>query len=225
MTVAPATFQEQVEYIRRHHAVVGLDDALAVLSRRTPIRRPIAVITFDDGYVSVARAAKPVLDAAGVTAACFVCTGLADPEARLAHDADSPVRDWLPTMDWRELHALRTAGWHIGGHTSHHARLSAITGSELAREIEQPLAALRALTSGASAAMAYPFGGKTDITPEGVAIARASGFRALFSNFGGENRPGADLFALRRIDLGGDHDPLMWKAMARRLDLPSWGRR
>lgn len=225
MTVAPATFREQVEYIRRHHAVVGLDDALAVLSQRARLRRPVAVITFDDGYLSVARAARPVLDAAGVTATCFICTGLADPEARLAHDDDSPVRDWLPTMDWPELQELRSAGWHIGGHTVHHARLSAITGSELAREIEQPLAALRTLTSGAPVAMAYPFGGTTDITPEGVAIARAGGFRALFSNYGGENRPGADLFSLRRIDLGGDHDPLMWKAMARGLDLPSWGRR
>jgi glycosyltransferase involved in cell wall biosynthesis len=70
--------------------------------------------------------------------------------------------------------------------------------------------------------MAYPFGGRTDITPEGILAAKSAGYSALASNFGGENFPGDDPFAIRRIDLGGDRDALMWKAAMHGLDLGPW---
>jgi peptidoglycan/xylan/chitin deacetylase (PgdA/CDA1 family)/folate-dependent phosphoribosylglycinamide formyltransferase PurN len=225
MTVPADVFERQVEYLRRHHDVVGLDRALALLSNGHHLTRPVAVITFDDGYRSVSSAARPVMQAAGVPGATFVCTGLVGTGTHLAHDDGNPVEEWLDLMDWSEIHALAGAGWHIGGHTETHPRLSQLDPPTLAREVRAPLEALRNELGSREFAMAYPFGGETDINDAGVETAREAGYAALFSDYGGENFPGTEQFALRRIDIGGDHDTLMWKAAVRGLDLAKWGRR
>ncbi|HEY2806925.1 MAG TPA: polysaccharide deacetylase family protein [Gemmatimonadales bacterium] len=225
MTVSPEVFSRQIEYITRHHDVVGLDRAMELLRGKERLRRPAAAITFDDGYRSVTEVARPIMDAAGVTGTCFVSTGLVATDRRFAHDETSLVRDWMAVMDWTEIEALRADGWSMGGHTANHPRLSTLSGEPLRHEIAAPLAELRSHGGESRPAMAYPFGGPADITPEGVASAREGGYSALFSDFGGENFPGDDLFALRRIEVGGDHETLMWKAAVRGLDLGGLGRR
>lgn len=219
MTVPPSVFLRQMSWIQRHHEVVDIGRAVALLAGDTPLRRPVAAITFDDGYGSVLRAALPATKAVGVTATCFVCTDLVGTDARLAHDRESPVREWMDLMTWTELDELRAAGWTLGAHTATHPRLSQLTGDALKREVADPLARLKAHTGEPSVAMAYPFGQPADITPEGVAAVRASGYTALFSDFGGENFRGDDPFRLRRIEVGGNHDTLAWKASSLGLDL------
>lgn len=222
MTVRPETFRRQLEFVCRHHQVVGLDQALDVIANRGRLARPLAVITFDDGYRSVVRVAKPFLEERGVTATCFVCTGLLEAGGVLDHDATNPLARQLDLMDWDELRALWSGGWRVGGHTVSHARLSALTGEVLRHEVVDPLMSLHDHLGVDRAAMAYPYGGPDDITPEGASAAREAGYVALFSDFGGENFPGDDLFSLRRIDLGGDHETLMWKVAARGFDLRRW---
>jgi hypothetical protein len=51
---------------------------------------------------------------------------------------------------------------------------------------------------------------------------REYGYAACLSNFGGENRPPADLMDLRRIDIGGDHDALGWMAWVHGCDFSRW---
>jgi methionyl-tRNA formyltransferase/peptidoglycan/xylan/chitin deacetylase (PgdA/CDA1 family) len=225
MTVPAEVFTRQVEYVRRHHDVVGLDKALTILSNGNHLTRPVAVLTFDDGYRSVKSAAQPVMKEAGVPGATFVCTGLVGTGTHLAHDDGNPVEEWLDLMDWGEIHALAGAGWHIGGHTATHPRLSKLDPPALAEEVRAPLEALRTELGSREFAMAYPFGGKADINDDGVSTARDAGYAALFSDYGGENFPGDAPFTLRRIDIGGDHDTLMWKAAVRGLDLAKWGSR
>jgi peptidoglycan/xylan/chitin deacetylase (PgdA/CDA1 family)/folate-dependent phosphoribosylglycinamide formyltransferase PurN len=225
MTVPATTFAAQIAYIKRHHEVVDLDRALEILDTNAPLRRPIAVITFDDGYRSVADAAHPVLQSAGVPAATFVCTSLVGTPQRLAHDDGTVIAEWLDLMGWDEVRALAGQGWHIGGHTATHQRLSQLDAAALRREVMSPLEVLRGRLGGAQYSMAYPYGGRGDITPAGVASARDAGYSALFSDYGGENFIGDERFDLRRIDIGGDHEPLMWKAAARGLDLAKWRKR
>jgi methionyl-tRNA formyltransferase/peptidoglycan/xylan/chitin deacetylase (PgdA/CDA1 family) len=225
MTVPASTFARQIAYVKRHHDVVDLDRALEILDTNVPLRRPIAVITFDDGYRTVSDAANPVLQAAGVPAATFVCTSLVGTPQRLAHDDGTVIAEWLDLMGWDEVRALAGQGWHIGGHTATHQRLSQLDAVTLRREVTSPLEVLRGRLGGKQYSMAYPYGGRADITPAGVATARDAGYSALFSDYGGENFIGAERFDLRRIDIGGDHEPLMWKAAARGLDLAKWRKR
>ncbi len=225
MTVSPATFERQIDFVRRHHTVVGLDRAIQLLTPGQRLRHPVAAITFDDGYASVGRAADPLMRDRELSGTCFVCTDFVGTQRRFEHDASSVVRESMGVMDWSELGSLRQSGWQIGAHTASHARLSMAAGGALHDELSAPLAVLREWSGSPNVAMAYPFGGRDDITTDGVLAAKEAGYSALVSNFGGENFPGDDPFSVRRVDIGGDHEPVMWRAAALGLDLGRWKRR
>jgi glycosyltransferase involved in cell wall biosynthesis/folate-dependent phosphoribosylglycinamide formyltransferase PurN len=219
MTVAPSVFHEQIEYLSRHHTVMDLDSALDKLSAGAVLRKPVAAITFDDGYRSVNTAARVSMSEFGVTGTCFVCTATTGTDLRFSHDETSVVRDRLDVMNWRELTGLMSAGWTVGGHTASHRRMSSLAEDEFDREVREPVAILGSQLGVTRPAMAYPYGGKNDCTAEGIEAVKAAGYSTLLSDYGGENYPGDDPFTLKRIDLGGDHEPLMWKAAAHGLDL------
>jgi len=225
MTVPPEVFARQMWYIRRQHDVVPLDKAISLVASGARLRRPVAAVTFDDGYDSVATEAKPVLDALGIPGACFVCPEVVHADGRYEHDLDSPVRDWMYVMDWNSIRALRQAGWHIGSHTANHRRVSHLDEDGLMNEVCASQTALKELVAPDPMAFAYPFGGPADVTPEAVQVARKCGYTAVLADYGGENVPGkSDDFFLRRIDIGGAHAPLMWKAMVHGLDFGFWRR-
>lgn len=179
----------------------------------------MAALTFDDGYRSVFTAARPAMAERRIPGCAFVCTDLAGTERRLPHDAQNPVRDYLDVMSWGELKRLRDEGWTIGGHTATHARLSACPPDALRPELAGPIAALRSRLGLDTVAMAYPFGQENDINEAAARMVRETGYCALFSDFGGENSAGASPFELRRIEIGGDHEPMSWKLAAHGIEL------
>jgi len=222
MTVAPVVFQRQIEYVKRYHDVMPLGRALELLRAGARLRRPVAVLTFDDGYRSVFERAWPAMTAAGVVGCCFVCTDFVGTDRRFPHDAGNAARDQLGLMGWEELQTLRAAGWTLGGHTATHPRLSLCTEDALRDELTRPLVALRERLGMTAVAMAYPFGGADDVPPGFSDVVRSVGYAACFSNHGGENFWPADCLDLRRIELGGDFASLAWKAHAHGFDLARW---
>jgi peptidoglycan/xylan/chitin deacetylase (PgdA/CDA1 family) len=225
MTVTPEKFRRQMEYVRRRHQIVSLNDAIDLVAKGTRLRRPVAAITFDDGYETVSSIAAPVMRSMGMVGACFVCPEVVQADGRFAHDYESPVKEWMTVMDWRAIQELHEAGWHIGSHTSTHRRLATLAGDDLLRELWEPRAEIRTRVTPAPVAFAYPFGGERDITRDAMELARKCGYLSVLSDYGGENRPGqSDAFNLRRIDIGGGHDDVMWKAMVHGFDLGFWRR-
>ena len=228
MTVSPATFREQVEYVRRHHEVVSIERALDLLASGKRLRAPIAVLTFDDAYRSVYDVARPLLAELGLPACCFASTGLVGTDQRYAHDAENPAVAELAVLTWVELRRLREQGWAIGGHGVHHERFSDLPAEQLQSVLLGSLQALRECLEVKRPPLAYPFGGPADCTAAGRALARACGYRACFSDCGGENAPGADLFDLKRIDIGAEHARIAWHCMAHGIELRQvrrWWRR
>jgi peptidoglycan/xylan/chitin deacetylase (PgdA/CDA1 family)/folate-dependent phosphoribosylglycinamide formyltransferase PurN len=222
MTASPDVFRRQVMYVRRYHEIVSLDRALEALRVGARLARPLAVLAFDDGYRSMWDFARPILAQARLPACCFVCTGLVGTNERLPHDDGNPVRALLDLMSWDQLHALREEGWTVGAHTISHARLAFCTGETLQREVAEPAAVIRTRLGQPDVVLAYPFGGPADISEEGRSVARASGYAACLSNFGGENHPPTDLMEVRRIDIGGDHADLAWKVWVHGWDFGRW---
>jgi peptidoglycan/xylan/chitin deacetylase (PgdA/CDA1 family) len=226
MTIRPAVFERQLGAIRRTHTIVPLDEAIRRFRTGARLARPLAAITFDDAYVTVAAFAAPVLADAAAEATCFVSTGVVGPSARFAHDRDNPVRGLLGVLGWPELARLSTAGWTLGAHTVTHPRLSQCDGQTLEREIAEPMEALRAHVALRDVPFAYPFGGEQDITALGRHLVGKLGYSACLSDFGGENHPSGDPLAMRRIELGGDHSALAWRVRIHGLDLaalkPRW---
>lgn len=222
MTVSPRAFRAQVAYIRRTHDVVPLARALELLDSGARLRRPVAVFTFDDAYLSVREHAAPILREHGVVATVYVSSALAGTARRFDHDADNPVRAHLSCMDWAQLRELCAAGWSVGSHTANHVRLSACTGADLERELREPFEAFAAHDLRTERTLAYPFGQPSDISGEAIALAEATQHRMVFADHGGDNATGPRATRLRhRIDVGGNHPTLSWKAKVRGVPLDS----
>ena len=69
------SFRRQVDYLQAHFDVLSLSEAAERL-RTSRIRRPTAVITFDDGFQSIRDVAWSILRERGVPATVFLATGL-----------------------------------------------------------------------------------------------------------------------------------------------------
>jgi peptidoglycan/xylan/chitin deacetylase (PgdA/CDA1 family) len=86
LLVSRAMFERHVEWIGRHFEFVSLDEIGAHLESGEPFSRPVATITFDDGYRDVYDHAVPTLMRVGAAATVFVVTNHLDRPGWQIHD-------------------------------------------------------------------------------------------------------------------------------------------
>ena len=86
LVVSAATFRRHCELLHRTYDVVSLETALHFLSEERRVKRPLAVITFDDGYLDFYEQAFPILNEFGLPATVFLPTEFIGQEKPLAHD-------------------------------------------------------------------------------------------------------------------------------------------
>ncbi len=73
LSVTPASFEAQVRWLASRCEVVTVRRAMERLQAgRTPLRRPLVCITFDDGYWDNAVLASPILASCGVSATFYL---------------------------------------------------------------------------------------------------------------------------------------------------------
>ena len=106
LSVSPENFAGQMQALAAIADVVPLQELPASL-REARRSRPVAAVTFDDGYLDNLSAAKPVLDALDIPATIFVPSGwIDDPRPmwwdRLAHALLAP--DVLPESVTLRVH-------------------------------------------------------------------------------------------------------------------------
>ncbi|MGL1931975.1 MAG: polysaccharide deacetylase family protein [Desulfotalea sp.] len=84
-------FTEQMKYLANHYDVIHLSEAITVLQEGKQRERPIAVITFDDGFKNNCDLALPVLKKENLPATIFLTTNFIDSDNILwfgkLHDA------------------------------------------------------------------------------------------------------------------------------------------
>jgi peptidoglycan/xylan/chitin deacetylase (PgdA/CDA1 family) len=81
-----AMFERHVEAIGRHYTFASLDEIGERIRRGEPFRKPVAAITFDDGYRDVYENAFPMLKRKGIPAAVFVVTEVVGRSGWQIHD-------------------------------------------------------------------------------------------------------------------------------------------
>lgn len=86
LVVSTATFRRHCELLRKSYDVVSLEAARDFLDSNQKLTRPLAVITFDDGYLDFYEEAFPVLNEFGLTATVFLPTNFIGQNKPLAHD-------------------------------------------------------------------------------------------------------------------------------------------
>jgi peptidoglycan/xylan/chitin deacetylase (PgdA/CDA1 family) len=163
------------------------------------------LLTFDDGYASLAEYAYPVLADLGFTATTFLVTDF------IGHENSWDARyTWrrLAHLDWPTIERWRARGFDFGSHSATHRRLtwlgSEVVAGELARSRE---ALVRRLGAAAGRAMAYPFGACSDRVAE---LTRRAGYELAFA--GAWDR-GTDPLRLPRMPV------YVWDAWNRPLGL------
>ncbi|HEV2749096.1 MAG TPA: polysaccharide deacetylase family protein [Gemmatimonadales bacterium] len=133
------------------------------------------LVSFDDGYASLAEHAYPVLADLGFTAVTFLVTDF------VGRDNAWDVRyTWrrLRHLDWEAITQWQSRGFEFASHSASHARLTWLAEGERAAELERSRETLiRRLGTGAGRAVAYPFGARD---AEVEAAARAAGYELGF---------------------------------------------
>jgi peptidoglycan/xylan/chitin deacetylase (PgdA/CDA1 family) len=202
LCVEPGLFARHLDAI-----VASGAEVLTVRELATALRagRPPAhavVITFDDGYASVAANAAPLLRERRIAATIFCVAG------RLGGDSAWPSRArWAaarPLARAADLAMLVEAGWEVGSHGVQHDVLSD----------PHELAESRALLEGATGAdvrsFAYPYG----VVPPGAAdVLAAAGYDAACTAAAGVVDADADPFFLPRVDAHYVREPRVLRAV------------
>jgi len=80
------TFQRHLELVREEYDVLPLDEAVKILRGERRATRPVAAITFDDGYRDLYDEALPVLKRLSMPATVFVPTAYIGTNKLLDHD-------------------------------------------------------------------------------------------------------------------------------------------
>lgn len=74
MLTSLRTFERQLDWLGRRFKFVTLDEVAAWIDGVKQFKRPVAAITFDDGYADLYHNAFPLLQRKGIPAAVFVVT-------------------------------------------------------------------------------------------------------------------------------------------------------
>lgn len=86
MLISVRTFERQLDWIGRRFEFVGLDDLADAMEGKKRFKKPLAAITFDDGYADTYQNAWPVLRRKGIPWAVFVVTDLIGSTALQVYD-------------------------------------------------------------------------------------------------------------------------------------------
>ena len=169
-TVTLEEFARRIDTVGARHAVP--------LHRGDPPRE--FLLTFDDGYASLAEHAYPLLADLGFTATTFLIT---DHVGRTnTWDARYTWRR-LAHLDWPAIEAWRARGFDFGSHTASHARLTWLDDARAADELGRSRETLGArLGAAAGRAVAYPFGAADGRIER---LARAAGYELGFGGVRG----------------------------------------
>lgn len=167
------------------------------------------LLTFDDGYESLADEAYPLLADLGFTATTFLVT---DYVGQLNGWDVRYTRQRLRHLDWTTVEHWHQRGFDFGSHSASHARLTWLSDADAAAQLAGSRATLVArLGPGAGQAVAYPFGALDERVQR---LAAAAGYQL---GFGGVRGSASSLNVPRIPVYGWDVGAVPWGLRQDRL--------
>jgi peptidoglycan/xylan/chitin deacetylase (PgdA/CDA1 family) len=148
------------------------------------ISHPEFLLSFDDGYASLAEHVYPLLADVGFTATTFLIT-----------DYVGQLNTWdvrytwhrLAHLDWHTIGRWQERGFGFASHSASHPRLTWLSDAQAMDELVRSRDALVGrLGPGAGRAVAYPFGARDERVER---LARTAGYELGFGGVRGNGSP------------------------------------
>ncbi len=121
---------------------------------------------------------------------------------RLKGQVPDEQKEVLRPLSVAELNQFDPALVELAAHSHSHCILSQESDSRRRDEIQGSIRHLEKITSRPVRYFAYPNGRSQDFAESDKQILREAGIEAAFTTMAGANRPGCDLFTLRRYPIG-----------------------
>lgn len=142
------------------------------------------LLTFDDGYASLADCAYPVLADLGFTATTFLIT---DYVGKTNTWDMRYTWDRIPHLAWGQIEHWRGRGFDFGSHGATHRRMTWLDDQAVQAELQRSRDVLRArLGAEVGRAIAYPFGA---VDSRIVEHAKAAGYELGFGGVKASGEP------------------------------------
>ena len=200
LTTSPEKFARDLAFLQANHECLTVQELCRKLRSGKALARPLAAVTFDDGYRDNYTLGVPLLQAAGVPATFFVSTGFMSTTRVFEHDKEA--QQDFPKLTWDDLRAMQNDGFEIGSHTVNHADMGQVNEAQLQTELQESLMALNQELGVSPRAFAFPYGKPQNMTQRAISLARETGYYAVMAAYGGDNTRGTDGFPLQRVDAG-----------------------
>lgn len=186
------TFVRQLDDVAARFEIVPLSQALVRLTAAG--ERPLAVLTFDDGYANFYERIWPLLQARRLPSVFYVPVGF------IRGDAPPPLRGAdLPPCTWDHLRELTRAGVEIGSHGLQHVDLRALAPAALERDLVESRDMLEQRLGAAVTSFCYPRARHDQRTKAAV---RSHYLNATVA--GGRRYHGEDAYCVRRFPVRRD---------------------
>lgn len=186
LSVTPAAFHAQMDYLaRKHFHVIPLSQAVAAIRTHRPLPSRPVVITFDDGYADFFTTAVPEMRRYGFTATDYVVPNLLGRAS---------------FMSWSQVVAADRLGFTIGAHTMNHVALTHRSRSWAEWEMSESKHQLQEVLGHPVLEFAYPYGSFNGYL---AGRARAMGYESAASTIPGAWHQPGELWWLYRQRVGG----------------------
>jgi peptidoglycan/xylan/chitin deacetylase (PgdA/CDA1 family) len=192
--VPPALFAEHLHALNESGYEAGRVRELP--DRLYP--RQAVVVTFDDGFATIAEQALPALAERGMTATLFLPSAFVGGRATWLASVGEGGRRLLTWQDARDAAA---AGFEIGSHGHRHLELDILDQRQLEQELAVSKQVLEDETSCIVQSLAYPFGYHDRRVR---ASAAGAGYGAACEVGYGLHQRDRDPFRIRRLQVGPD---------------------
>ena len=194
LTVGVEQFDKQMNYINRRFPVASLKALITGEVSRYE-KKPIIIVSFDDGYLDNYDNAFPICVKNHIPCSFFVSTDMINSGNPFPHDSKLDIK--LNNMTWSQLKEMKHSGMYIGSHTCDHLDCAKASKTELKRQFFQSQRELDNNLGDDLAILAYPFGSKHHFSNAAKEIARNEGYSAILSAYGGVNHD-VDLYDIKR---------------------------
>lgn len=163
-------FESDLAFLRRRFRIVGIEELGSLKAGSLLVDSDLAVLTFDDGDLSVFAIAYPLLRRFGIKATFFIVPSLVGEVGYLSWDQ---VREIAAYVD-----PLRGPLFTIGSHTQSHEALGEVPREELYRQLLDSKLGLERELGRTVEALALPYGSGAD-RREIFEIAASLGYRIV----------------------------------------------